>query len=91
MVGLEALRKSDLFEGLSDDELAAIAKMAREETYEVGRIIFKENDVREGPLHHPRGPGRDLDRYRPGQADRDRHDMPQRLFRLVGDGTTVYL
>jgi CRP-like cAMP-binding protein len=45
MVGLEALRKSDLFEGLSDDELAAIAKMAREEAYEVGRIIFKENDV----------------------------------------------
>ncbi len=55
MVGLEALRKSDLFEGLSDDELAAIAKMAREETYDVGAIIFRENDpaksvyiVREG-------------------------------------------
>jgi DNA-binding Lrp family transcriptional regulator len=55
MVGLEALRKSDLFEGLSDDELAAIAKMAREETYDVGVVIFYENDpaknvyiVREG-------------------------------------------
>ncbi len=46
MVGLEALRKSDLFEGLSDDELAAIAKMAREETYDVGTIIFRENEVR---------------------------------------------
>jgi CRP/FNR family cyclic AMP-dependent transcriptional regulator len=45
MVGLEALRKSDLFEGLSDDELAAIAKMAREETYSVGAIIFRENEV----------------------------------------------
>jgi len=45
MIGLEALRKSDLFEGLSDDELAAIAKMAHEETYEVGAIIFRENDV----------------------------------------------
>ena len=48
MVGLEALRKSDLFEGLSDDELAAIAKMARE-TYDVGTIIFREN-----------GPAKDL-------------------------------
>lgn len=45
MVGLEALRKSDLFEGLSDDELAAIAKMAREETYQVGATIFRENEV----------------------------------------------
>ena len=45
MVGLEALRKSDLFEGLSDDELAAIAKMAREEMYDVGAIIFRENEV----------------------------------------------
>ena len=45
MVGLEALRKSDLFEGLSDDELAAIAKMARVELYDVGAIIFRENEV----------------------------------------------
>jgi len=45
MVGLEALRKSDLLEGLSDDELAAIAKMAREELYDVGAIIFRENEV----------------------------------------------
>jgi len=45
MVGLEALRKSDLFEGLSDDELAAIAKMARDEIYDVGAVIFRENEV----------------------------------------------
>jgi CRP-like cAMP-binding protein len=45
VVGLEALRKSDLFEGLSDDELAAIARMAREETYEIGAVIFRENDI----------------------------------------------
>jgi CRP-like cAMP-binding protein len=45
MIGLEALRKSDLFEGLSDDELAAIARMAREEIYDVGMIIFRENEV----------------------------------------------
>jgi CRP-like cAMP-binding protein len=45
MVGLEALRKSDLFEGLSDDELAAIAKMAREEVYHPGATIFRENEI----------------------------------------------
>lgn len=47
MVGLEALRKNDLFEGLSDDELVAIAKIAREETHEAGTIIFRENDSAE--------------------------------------------
>jgi CRP/FNR family cyclic AMP-dependent transcriptional regulator len=57
MVGLEALRKSDLFEGLSDDELAAIAKMAREETYDVGTIIFREN-----------GPAKDLYIVREGRV-----------------------
>lgn len=45
MVGLEALRRSDLFEGLSDDELIAIARIAREETYEPGAVIFRENDA----------------------------------------------
>lgn len=45
MVGLEALRKSDLFEGLSDEELVTIAKIAREETYDAGVIIFRENDL----------------------------------------------
>src|SRR5271157_2242331 len=44
MVGLEPLRKSDLFEGLSDDELVAIAKIAHEETFPVGATVFLEND-----------------------------------------------
>lgn len=55
MVGLEILRKSDIFEGLSDDELAAIARIACEETYPAGAQIFAENEpatklylVREG-------------------------------------------
>lgn len=55
MVGLEALRKSELFEGLSDDELAAIAHLAHEESFPAGAQIFAENDpardlyiVREG-------------------------------------------
>lgn len=55
MVGLEALRKSDLLEGLSDEELLLIAKLAREEVYEAGAVIFHENEpardlyiVREG-------------------------------------------
>ncbi len=44
MVPLEILRQSDVFEGLDDDELATIAKMAREETYEAGTRIFAENE-----------------------------------------------
>jgi len=55
MVGLEALRKSDLFEGLGDEELLAIARLAREEKYDAGSVVFRENDpanylyiVREG-------------------------------------------
>jgi len=45
MIGLEALRKGEIFEGLSDDELAAIARIAREETYPGGTRIFTENDT----------------------------------------------
>jgi CRP-like cAMP-binding protein len=55
MIGLEALRKGEIFEGLSDDELAAIARIACEQTYPAGSRIFVENDpathlyiVREG-------------------------------------------
>ncbi len=48
MIGLEALRKSDLFEGMSDEELLAIAKLAREEKYDAGSIIFLENN----PAYH---------------------------------------
>ncbi len=44
MVSLDTLRKSEVFEGLSDDELAVIAKMAQEETYEAGARIFGENE-----------------------------------------------
>jgi len=45
MIALEALRKSDLFGGLSDDELLAVARIAREETCEAGTQIFAENEV----------------------------------------------
>jgi CRP-like cAMP-binding protein len=44
MVGLEALRKSEIFEGLSDDELAAIARIAHEEVLATGTRIFTENE-----------------------------------------------
>lgn len=44
MVPLDALRKSEVFEDLSDDELAMIAKVSREETYEAGARIFAENE-----------------------------------------------
>ncbi len=44
MVGLEVLRKSDLFEGLSDDELVAIAKISHEESYPPGANICLENE-----------------------------------------------
>jgi CRP-like cAMP-binding protein len=57
MVPLEPLRKSEVFEGLTDDELAAIARLAHEETYEAGTRIFAENEtaknlyiVREGRI-----------------------------------------
>ncbi len=45
MVPLEALRKSDIFESLTDDELAAVGKLAREEIYEAGTCIFCENEI----------------------------------------------
>ena len=40
MVGLGVLRKSDLFEGLSDDELVAIARISHDETYPAAASIF---------------------------------------------------
>lgn len=55
MIGLEVLRKSDIFEGLSDEELAAITRIASEEAYPAGARICAENEpatklyiVREG-------------------------------------------
>jgi CRP/FNR family cyclic AMP-dependent transcriptional regulator len=57
MLPLDLLRRSEIFESLTDDELAAIAKLAREETYEAGACIFTENEpaknlyiVREGRI-----------------------------------------
>jgi len=44
MVTLDTLRKASLFEGLTDDQLTRIAEMAREETLEPGKVVFKEND-----------------------------------------------
>lgn len=44
MVGLDTLRKSDLLGSLSDEELRVIASVAREETYEAGALIFRENE-----------------------------------------------
>jgi len=44
MLSLELLRNSEVFDGLSDDELAPIAKMATEASYQAGEEIFAEND-----------------------------------------------
>lgn len=44
MISLDLLRQASLFEGLSDDQLARIARVAREETFEPGTFIFKENE-----------------------------------------------
>lgn len=44
MVPLDALRESEVFEGLGDDELAIVAEMARQETYEPGAGILAENE-----------------------------------------------
>lgn len=44
MVGLEILRKSDVFAGLTDEELYSVAKVAREVCYEAGTQILTENE-----------------------------------------------
>lgn len=44
MVGLDVLRKSDVFGGLTDEELYAVAQLARIEVYEPGHDILCEND-----------------------------------------------
>jgi CRP-like cAMP-binding protein len=43
MIALETLRKSDVFGGLADDELVAVARLGHEETYAPGAQIFAEN------------------------------------------------
>jgi CRP-like cAMP-binding protein len=44
MVSLNELRSSSLLEGIGDEALAHVAKMAREETFETGSFLFKENE-----------------------------------------------
>lgn len=44
MVSLSELRASSLLEGLNDEQLAQVAKIAHEETFETGSLLFKEND-----------------------------------------------
>ena len=42
MASIEALKKANLFESLSDDQLKAIAQLGREKTFEPGEEIFKQ-------------------------------------------------
>jgi len=44
MVSLDVLRQSNLLEGLTDEQLGQVAKIAREETFDPGSYIFREND-----------------------------------------------
>lgn len=41
---LEILRKAEIFEGLTDDELNKVDRICDIEVYEPGAIIFNEND-----------------------------------------------
>ena len=52
MVGLEALRKSDLFEGLDDSELKEIAKMAQDGASKRGRLVDVGGDFGDSLTHH---------------------------------------
>ncbi len=45
MVEIEALRTCELFVGLSDGDLAQIAALAAEESYEPGELICAEREV----------------------------------------------
>lgn len=47
MVSIDALRQCELFVDLNDEELAQIAGICCEETYEPQEIIFGESDVAE--------------------------------------------
>jgi CRP/FNR family cyclic AMP-dependent transcriptional regulator len=44
MVPLDLLRTSEAFDGLSDDELAPIAKMAHQQSFRAGDLLFGENE-----------------------------------------------
>ena len=45
MITVAALRPCELFAGLSDQELAEIAAIAREEAYQCGQEIFREQGL----------------------------------------------
>ncbi|MCL4458402.1 MAG: cyclic nucleotide-binding domain-containing protein [Chloroflexi bacterium] len=45
MVSKEILRKTDVFVGLTDEQLESVAAIAQEEVYEPGAIIFSEHDI----------------------------------------------
>lgn len=44
MVAIELLRKASLFEGLTDDQLAQVAKIASQVDIQPNQIVFAEND-----------------------------------------------
>ena len=44
MVPLDLMRASEVFDGLSDDELAPIAKMAHLQSFGAGDLLFGENE-----------------------------------------------
>jgi CRP-like cAMP-binding protein len=45
MVSLEMLRPASLFEGLADDQLAQVARIASQVTFQANQYIFRENDA----------------------------------------------
>jgi CRP-like cAMP-binding protein len=44
MVTLDLMRNSEVFDGLSDDELAPIAKISHQQNFRAGDTVFNEND-----------------------------------------------
>jgi len=44
MVPVQLLRRFELFSGLTEEELARLAALGREEVYEAGAVLFREGD-----------------------------------------------
>ncbi len=44
MVSIDLLKRVSIFSGLSDEQLARIARLCREETHNKGDVIVREND-----------------------------------------------
>jgi CRP-like cAMP-binding protein len=44
MVSIELLRKASLFEGLTDDQLAQVSKIASQVEVQPNQVVFAEND-----------------------------------------------